>query len=429
MKFLSLDTNVRIRLIERFFTQIVGNSIQPFMVIYFSLTLGAKFAGVLIAFNVMLAFIAGFYGGYLSDQFGRRKVMIVSELVRFVALLPMLLESTSLFDSAIVVYFAMTISSAAAGVSGPAGEALVIDSSNQEQRKYIYTLDYWLWNLSLLAGSLLGGFFFKENRMILLSFLSLMSLLSLCILIFLIKDRQNCMNSKSNIPKKRFGRQLLNNYRTVSTDSIFLLFLAASLLDLSVQTQTSNFIAVRLVHEVSEQTLFSLGNFSFVIDGYNLFGILNTLNAGIVILFTSIFSYFTKKMNSRYAIIAGMLLYTIGNSIISYETSSWVLLFMMAIVAIGELIYIPHKQALMADIIPDDKRGSYMALNAITTRGAVMLGSMAVTLGAIFSKYILSIEIFLVGLASCLLFSKLISAAHHAKGSRSNKTEANSVNL
>lgn len=90
--------------------------------------------------------------------------MILSEIVRFFAVFTMFLESTALFDSAMVVYFAMAINSIASGISGPAGEALIVDSSSSEERKYIYTIDYWLWNLSLLAGSVIGGSSLKNTN-------------------------------------------------------------------------------------------------------------------------------------------------------------------------------------------------------------------------------------------------------------------------
>ncbi|CAM4255816.1 major facilitator superfamily protein [Paenibacillus macerans] len=425
MKFFSLDINVKIRLIERFLTQIVANAIQPFMVIYFSYTLGAKLAGVLLAINVILSFISGFYGGYWSDRFGRKRIMILSEIVRFFAVFTMFLESTALFDSAMVVYFAMAINSIASGISGPAGEALIVDSSSSEERKYIYTIDYWLWNLSLLAGSVIGGFFFKEYKHILMLCLTLVSIISIILLVFFIKETIGKTELQPVELKKRFWPQFLLNYKTVSMDRIFLVFLIASLLDLSVQTQTSNFIAVRLVNEISEQKLFSWGNCNFLVDGYNLFGMLNTLNAVIVTVFAALISYLTGKIGPKYAIVAGMLIYTTGYSIISYETRPWILFAMMAVVSLGELIYVPHKQALMADIIPNDKRGSYMAMNAVTTRGAVMLGSLAVTLGAVVPKYVVSLEIFIIGMASIWFFFKLLSTIFPAEISKSKEADAN----
>ncbi|MNP45144.1 hypothetical protein D3C76_1390440 [compost metagenome] len=90
---------------------------------------------------------------------------------------------------------------------------------------------------------------------------------------------------------------------------------------------------------------------------------------------------------------------------------------MMAIVSLGELIYVPHKQALMADIIPSDKRGSYMAMNTTTTRGAVMFGSLAVTLGAIVPKWVVTLEILIIGMASIWFFLKLCLAVFPVKNS------------
>ena len=41
----------------------------------------------------------------------------------------------------------------------PSMQAIIIDSTTPENRKAVYTIDYWLMNLSMAIGAALGGFY------------------------------------------------------------------------------------------------------------------------------------------------------------------------------------------------------------------------------------------------------------------------------
>jgi nitrate/nitrite transporter NarK len=52
----------------------------PFLAIYLTQVKGASsgFAGAVIAASSLIGIAASFYGGYLSDRFGRKTIMLVS---------------------------------------------------------------------------------------------------------------------------------------------------------------------------------------------------------------------------------------------------------------------------------------------------------------------------------------------------------------
>ncbi|RFT97706.1 MFS transporter [Paenibacillus jamilae] len=402
MKFLQLQPNVKLRLVERFLTQMVTNSIFPFMGIYFSMEFGVKWAGILLAVNVFLSFLAGFYGGYMSDLYGRKKVLVYSEYVRLASVIAMVVGSSHFFYSTLLVCIGMLISSICAGLSNPAGSALIIDSSSSEERQYIYGLDYWLWNVSLLIGILLGGFLFEQFRMELFIALAVISFCSLLIVALFISESLSVTDPQ--IQKKSFWRSTAENYRVVLTNKGFIFFLLASLLDLSIELQSNNYTPIRLVQIIDHQTLFSVAGYSLKINGYNLFGILSMINTLSVILFGTLIAKLFKKTKDTKAVMAGILLYAAGYALIVIGKNPWFLLAVMLILSIGEVIYIPRKQALLADIMPSDKRGSYMAINSLTTRGAMMIGSLSVTFGAYVPSWIIGLEMFLLGVISVFLY-------------------------
>lgn len=409
LKFFSLHFNVQVRLLEQFLGTIAFNMVFPFMIIYFSGNFGEATTGVIYIFNIILGFIASLYGGYLADKYGRKKIMLWGESIRFAASLIMAFSISPWLNAPALAFFMMTINSACLGLVRPAGEAMIVDASTPEDRKYIYGLDYWLFNGSLFIGGLVGGFLFREYLFELLSIVALISLVSLLVLVFLIKET-NTLQIKSSGEKKRKSvlREIVLNYKNVLKDKIFRIFVLAGLLEMAVQFQVMSYISIRLSKELEPQTLFSLLDYSLKVDGVIMFGILNSVNTLLIIMLGFFISKIIKNVSDKYSLRIGIVLYTFGFSVIAVSNQPWILIAAMILVAVGELIYIPIKQSLLADIIPDEQRGAYMATNGLTFRGATILGSLAVTIGAFLPSSIMGILFFLTGISSIFLYNFVI---------------------
>ncbi|WP_058301256.1 MFS transporter [Gorillibacterium timonense] len=408
LSFWKLQRNVKARMIERFMTHMINNCIFPFMGIYLAGQFGAKLTGILMTVTILLAFVAGIFGGYLSDQIGRKKLLVVTEVVRFTAIAGMIAGSTDALSAPVLVWAGFFFCYFCSGLSGPAGDALIIDSSDSEERRYIYSFDYWLWNISVLVGMIIGGFFFKLHRLELFVALGVISLLSIAILVFWIKENRTTLPAAEE-PSERVGflRSTAANYRTVVMNSVFMVFLLASLIDISIQLQFNNYSPIRLAAAVEETSLFHLFGQTFKVDGYKLFGLLNIVNTVAVVILGTWIRKRTMRLSDSKAIIGGLVLYVGGYAFLVATALPWFLMVMMVVVSFGEMIYAPRKQAVLADIVPADQRGSYMAINALTLRGAMMIGSLAVTLGAYIPAWAMGAELAVAGLASMLLYRKM----------------------
>ncbi|KPU56628.1 MFS transporter [Bacillus wiedmannii] len=404
--FKKLHINVKIRLIEQFASSLTGNMVFPFMIIYFSQVFGERITGIIFIINVIISFISGIYGGHFADKIGRKKIMVYAEVFRFVALLIMAAASSDQINSPILIFIMNIIVSACTGFSRPAGEAMLIDSSPVNDRKFVYTVDYVLWNTSLLIGGLVGGFFFKEYRFELILSLSLISLGSLILLLTLIKETyvpSKKVHQETSKKESNKFLEIINNYKVVIKNKTFKIFLFASLLELSVQLQAMNYTGVRLVKELDKEII-QIANISINIDGYKMYGFLNFTNTVFVLLLAYTISKYSKKFKEKNILFMGIVLYSIGFSLISFLNIPTLLIASMLIVVIGELLYVPIKQSLLAELVPEDNRGSYMAINGLTSKGATILGSMAVTLGSFIPSIGMAILFLAIGLVSILLY-------------------------
>ncbi|WP_438435044.1 MFS transporter [Gorillibacterium sp. sgz500922] len=407
MSFWKLQRNVKARMIERVMTHMINNCIFPFMGIYLASQFGKQLTGILMTATVFLAFAAGIFGGHLSDRIGRKALLVGTEILRFAAIAGMVVGSTAAVHSPALVYTGFFFCYFCSGLSGPAGDALIIDSSESEERRYIYSLDYWLWNISVLVGMIVGGFFFKLHRLELFVALGVVSLLSIGILVFFIRESRKSASPPESEERQGFLRSTAANYRTVVTNGVFLVFLAASLLDISIQLQFNNYTPIHLSDAVSETALFTVFGHTVSVDGYKLFSLLNIINTVAVVLLGTWIRKRTMKLKDNTVILGGLALYTLGYVFLISSTVPWLLIAMMVVVSFGELIYAPRKQAVLADLVPEDRRGSYMAVNALTLRGAMMIGALSVTLGGFIPPWAMGVELALMGLASLALYRRM----------------------
>jgi predicted MFS family arabinose efflux permease len=81
-------------------------------------------------------------------------------------------------------------------MGGPAMNALILDSTDEENRKKVYVISYWLDNISISVGIALGGLMYKNHRLELFILLSLALVITTLIYIIFLKD------DKVNLPKR-----------------------------------------------------------------------------------------------------------------------------------------------------------------------------------------------------------------------------------
>lgn len=403
-QFKELHFNVKIRLIEQFASSLAGNMIFPFIIIYFSQVYGPAITGVIFVLNTVISFLVGLLGGYYADRYGRQKILVISEVVRCFSLI--IMAYSFFIDANLVVFISNILVSASTGFSRPAGDAMLVDASTKENRKFIYTIDYMMFNASLLIGGLAGGFLFANHKVELVMSLGVISLISLIMLLIFIRDTIEFLPSKSI--QKNIFKELITNYKIVAKDSIFIVFVIACVFELSVQLQAMNYTGVRLVTDVKTMNI-NIFNFAFELNGYNMFGLLNFTNCLLIIIFANFVAKLAKKFKDINVLIVGIILYSIGFALISYLSSPLLLIFSMIIVVVGELAYVPIKQALLANMVPLENRGAYMAVNGLTTKGASILGSLAITIGAFLPAIGMSIMFLLLGILSTFLFYKVFN--------------------
>ncbi|KYG29576.1 MFS transporter [Alkalihalobacillus trypoxylicola] len=411
---------IRIRLFLQFISSLSTMAVLPYLIIYFSGQLGNMITGILFICVMFSNVLGSILGGYVSDRIGRKKIIVLAELFIVLGYTGAALANYTWGTFPYVTFVFFIVIQFSNGMVNPVYQALVIDVSSPNERKTIYTYSYWLRNLGVAIGSIVGAFLFMNHLFLLLIGVAFTTMLSLLITLLFIKEtyRPSAKQTKSKANQPfSIGKEYLH----ILKHRFFAIFLLSSSMIIMVEEQLTNYIGVRLANEIPEPV--SITNIvSFEVDGINLLGILKTENTIIIVCFTLLLMKIIKSWNERFTLMTGLFLFFVGYSVISFSTSPLLLLIAMLIASIGEMMYIPIQQTILANIVPDYARSTYMALYSIAVMGGVSVAGVFLMMSNWFSPVILTIIISWIGMTSLFLFFQLTSkkaflkAEHKAVG-------------
>lgn len=396
--FRELHPNIRARILIQFLSKIIGSMIFPFLAIYFTMEINSSVAGVLLLINVFVQFLAGIYGGHLADVIGRRKLMITGEVLKVFAFLGMVLCNSPFFHSPWITFAMLLIIGVAQGLVNPAGEAMLIDVSTPENRAFMYSISYWANNLSMLIGIMVGGWFFVDYLFPLLVALLIMSFVTAWLTIILISETLE----RKLVPEKgSYGLlEMFKSYGQVLHDYRFLLYTIGGIAVMSIEYQRGNYISVRLAEDF-QHFLVNFGPLGEVnLNGVQIVSVLTAVNTLFIVLFTVPIARWVTKRAQQPIMYVGFSLFAIGFAVCAFANCLIVLLIATAVLSIGELLYVPTRQTILATIVDDNKRGAYMAFNGIIFQIGKMIGSVSLVFAPFIGKYGMGIFTIALGIVA-----------------------------
>lgn len=420
MKFTDLHPNIKIRIVTDFFTDLTQKTILPFMAIYLSIQMGAGWAGIFLTVNIAASMLAGLGAGYWSDQRGRKTWMVLAQSLQVFSLFWLAAANSPWMNSVTLTCLMFLLSSISSGITAPIASAMIVDVSSEQERRYIYGLQYWTTNVAITFGALLGGLLFEPFRFLLFSLVCVESIATLLILVFFIHETMevqhhisaNSTNGPSqSLPSESsekletaLQKNVLDTYKNIVNDKRFMVFFTATVLAVSLEFQLDKYIAVRLKNEFAGELL------GFHISGLHMFSIVMIINTVLVALIAIPFGKFISRISSRTIITTGMLLYTAGFAVLAFSNWAWLLITSAVLLTIGELMYAPVRQVLLAGIIPDSNRAAYLAADGLSYNIAALLGSLGLTVSALFPSYVMAGLYLAIGLGALYFFRMSLRA-------------------
>ncbi|MFD3449311.1 MDR family MFS transporter [Microbacteriaceae bacterium 4G12] len=402
MRWKDFQQNIKVRLITSFFNRAVSSAVMPFMALFFAHEINKVWAGLFLISTVIISFFSSLIGGYISDRFQRKKILIVtSSLSTFM----FFLMTISLFPKDKLIWLfsaAYIVFTIVSSLGRPSMQAIIMDSTTPENRKAVYTVDYWLLNLSMAIGAALGGLLYTNHQKELFILLTIVSaIIPIAYKIWLIEERNHVLEKKH----ENVLLDLLQNYKIAIQDVPFVKVVLGSVCIFAAEFTLNSYIGIRL-----SETFKTLHIGDFEVTGVRMLSMLNIENMLLVVCFTFMVNKFTDRLSGKKTLLLGLIFYGIGYTMLT-SANTWYMLVMFSLVAtIGELIYSPIRNAEQANMIPADKRGSYSAFSGLSFSGADLVARLSIIIGAFLIPTMMSVYMgIIVIIGTFLLYTGLFA--------------------
>lgn len=359
--------------------------VMPLMTVYLAARFGAAVAGMMMLAAVSLEVAGTLVGGHLSDVHGRRPALLGGEIVTAAGYVAMAGASAPFLGSSIVVYCGFVVSTLGFSFALPANDAMIVDLTSSENRRFVYTVNYWTVNLALGCGALVGGFLYGEYFTHLLAAAAVCSLGVFAVTFGFITETAPVTSGA--VTRQAYLDDFVSGYRLVLRSRIFTALLIAATLRMAVEVQINYYIAARISETFGRQSLFSIGSWDAAVSGVELLGILRAENTFLVVALAFAVHAILGRASDKLRLYLGTVVFIAGYMVLAVNNDAWVLIAAMFVLTVGELLGVPVQQAVLADLVPEESRTKYLAAYNLTIRVAFVIASLCLTIGPLISPW------------------------------------------
>ena len=330
-----LDLPLRPVLGVTFASSAAGSGLWSFMAIWAVEELGAKSQLPFVYLvGAVLAGASGFLGGYLSDRIGRRRVILVGEAAMAVYPLVLLALSSSMWAALVALMFAGVFGS----LGGSVAQAMVADLVPPERHEAAYSSVRVAANLGVVIGPPLGGLV-----LILGSWSALFPTIAILSAIAWLVAWRYLPHRGEFSPE---GPPERGSVATILADRAFLLFLGSAVFAWLV------YVAYEVVLPVS------------LVDGFGYepaaWGFIVWINPLLVTLFQVRLTRATAGFPSAPKLVVALLVMGLPYLLLVASHSVLAVVTVVVVFVVGEMLWVPTSQAVVAELAPQDLRGAYM---------------------------------------------------------------------
>jgi MFS transporter, DHA1 family, multidrug resistance protein B len=390
------NRTLKVRITVSFVNRLLDSMVTSFMAVYLAFTFGAATAGALLFTVVCLGVIAMLIGGHVSEKYGRRRTLMLAEIGVFATFALMAVAHSNWLSSPLLVYLGYLLNRFAASMALPASEALIVDVTTPETRKEVYTVNYWAVNLGLALGALLGAWLYDGHFGLMLGGAAVCTSGIVLTTVFLIGEIRPPDTDRAK-PDRSVLHEFVSGYRLVLRDGRFMRLMTAAALTLAIEFQLINYVGVRLAEDLPAQDLASFNGLTVHVNGVQMLGVLRAENTALVVLLALFSRRLFRRLSDRTGLYLGIALFTGGYMVLAVSNSGWVLMVAGMVYTVGELMNVPVKQALLADMVPDTARPRYMAVYNLNIRVAQMIAAAFVALGTLVPPWGIALLYGLIG--------------------------------
>jgi len=326
----------------------LGIFVFPFMTLILTKHLGfdEEKAG-LILMVMSLAYIPGAaLGGKLADLLGRKRVMMIFQLVSVAAFVP----CGFLGDSWLVVVF-IIVSLLFDGVTDPARGAMQMDLTTPENRQAAFSLLYLGHNLGFAGGPLIAGFLFNAAPQWLFWGNAIAAgLATILVLVFVPETKPSAREIEASLASESTEKAFDGSFMEAIRSRPFLVAYIFI-------TTWFGFVYAqhRFLLPLQTDELFGSG-------GAPLYGLLMTTNAVLVVIFNIPLVAALKRLGPLLNTAISGFLYAVGFGMLAFLDRKWMFFASTFVWTLGEIVNATNSEVYVANHTPMSHRARFNAL-------------------------------------------------------------------
>ena len=317
-------------------------------------------AGSILSISSLAFIVPAFIGGKLADSFGRKKVIIIFDLLAAI----MYMSCGFIAPSMSMVYL-IIIAGACFSFAGPAHDSLIADLTTPENRSTAYAMSYMGWNIGFAVGPMLGGFLYKNHLSALFIGDAVTALISLMLVVLFIPETIELARTEISDASRTMEKQETGSiFKVLLKRPVLIMF---ALISMGYQFGYSQWSFLMPTH-ISQ-------NFGMEFSG-KYFGILASFNGLIVMLLTPfITTSFAKVRNIRSVFIGGVL-YTVGFGMLGVIDTLPAFFVSVFIFTLGEIVIAISATPFIMNYTPASHRGRMNAILPMIMGFGYMIGPL-----------------------------------------------------
>jgi predicted MFS family arabinose efflux permease len=317
---------------------IAGASAYPFLGVWAVKELGAAQSKLAFAYlaGAVLAGVTGYLGGHASDHVGRRPMILVGW--GFQAVVPLLLLAVGHRVWAGLVLLALMPVFGSLG--GAADQAMVADLVAPERQEGAYASVRVASNLGVTIGPVIGGLLLIGNHWSHLWLGTLVLSTAGFAIAFRYIPRGGAYAPAGPPQRGSFG--------VIIRDSPFLFFMLASIF------ATATYVATETLLPISVTTTHHLAP--------AVWGFVMILNPLFVTVFQLRLTRWAAPIPASVKLGVAMPMMGVPFLLLDWNGSVAVIALVVVVFVIGEMLWVPTSQAVVAALAPADIRGAYMGV-------------------------------------------------------------------
>ncbi|WMT30679.1 MFS transporter [Bacillus aerius] len=323
----------------------------PFLAVYLTQVKGASAssAGLIIAVSSLIGIVASFYGGYVSDRIGRKKVMLLS-----IFGWTLVFVGFAFADAICVFFFMNALNGLCRALFEPTSKALLSDVTPSSIRLFVFNLRYTAINIGVIFGPLLGLYLGSSKTTF--PFLAA-ALIYLLYGLTLTWQFQKHPVAAPESPKQIGVKKALS---IIQKDTVFSIIL----IGVTLCSFGYSHLSSTLPQYLSASPMIE--------DGPKLFGYLLSLNAVVVIVIQYPLIMIAKRYSTILSLTTGNVLLAGSLFAIAFSQSLGTLAFIIVVFTIGEVLLFAMMDLFVDNIAKPEVKGSYFGAMGFSQFGSVV---------------------------------------------------------